>query len=128
MVPGLSLLLSFLVAVAGAAGADPAATGDRSGGGAVGQRAPAAQATRGEMLYATHCRACHTEQIHWRERKLVSDWRSLQAQVRRWAANTSLGWNDDDVADVARYLNRTVYRFPASPGSELGARHAFPAS
>ena len=73
---------------------------------------PVLAQSRGELLYSTHCIACHTEQVHWRERKLVADWTSLRAQVRRWQADAALGWSDDDVAEVARYLNEEFYRLP----------------
>ena len=95
-------------------------------GGAAAQPQRAVQAARGELLYSTHCLACHSAQIHWRDRKVVTDWASLKAQVRRWAANTSLGWSDDEIADVARFLNATIYRFPAAAGTELGGRNLLP--
>jgi mono/diheme cytochrome c family protein len=69
------------------------------------------QSSRGELLYATHCIGCHTTEIHWRERKLATDWATLRQQVRRWAGNTGLGWGDDEILDVARYLNAKYYRF-----------------
>ena len=47
---------------------------------------PAAAQNRGELLYTTHCIACHSTQMHWRDQKLVTDWPSLKAQVRRWQA------------------------------------------
>ena len=75
---------------------------------------PVLAQSRGELLYSTHCIACHTEQVHWRERKLVTDWASLRAQVWRWQADAALGWNDDDVAEVARYLNEEFYRLPSA--------------
>jgi hypothetical protein len=82
----------------------------------------AAQQSRGELLYSTHCIACHTQQIHWREQKLVTDWASLDGQVRRWARNSGLSWNDNDVVEVARYLNALHYRFPVPSvtGAERG--------
>jgi mono/diheme cytochrome c family protein len=69
------------------------------------------EATRGELLYSTHCIACHTTQVHWRDQKLARDWATLSQQVRRWAGNAGLGWSDEEVVDVARYLNATYYRF-----------------
>lgn len=72
----------------------------------------APDAPRGEMLYATHCIACHTTQVHWRENRLARDWDSLAAQVRRWQANEGLHWNDGDVRAVTRYLNGRYYHFP----------------
>ena len=68
--------------------------------------------TRGKLLYTTHCISCHTTQMHWRERKLATDWDSLKGQVRRWQGNASLQWSDADITEVARYLNDTIYRYP----------------
>lgn len=69
--------------------------------------------SRGELLYSTHCIACHTSQVHWREQRLATDWQSLTKQVRRWQINTRLRWNEEDVAAVAEYLNSLYYHFPA---------------
>jgi mono/diheme cytochrome c family protein len=68
--------------------------------------------SRGELLYQTHCVACHDRQVHWREKKLVGDWASLVAEVQRWQRNLGVGWTDDAVDDVARYLNDAIYRLP----------------
>ena len=40
---------------------------------------PMRDPARGELLYSTHCIACHNEQVHWRDKKLVKDWISLRA-------------------------------------------------
>ncbi len=74
---------------------------------------PVRDVGRGELLYSTHCVACHDTQVHWREKKLVTDWRSLQAEVSRWQEISGLGWGDEVVAVVARYLNALHYRYPA---------------
>jgi mono/diheme cytochrome c family protein len=59
-------------------------------------QSPAIAATsRGELLYTTHCIACHTTQLHWRDRRLVTDFASLVAQVGRWQKNTGLGWSGE---------------------------------
>ena len=91
--------------------------------------APAAQAeTRGELLYTTHCIACHTAQLHWRDRRQATDWNSLQAQVRRWQATAMLGWPEEDVVEVTRYLNRSIYHFrePSQPQALRGGPAALP--
>lgn len=75
---------------------------------------PMRNAGRGELLYSTHCIACHDSQVHWRQKKLVTDWRSLRAEVRRWQEISGLGWGGDDVAAVARYLNALHYHYPAT--------------
>lgn len=69
-------------------------------------------ADRGELLYAIHCIACHSEQLHWRDGKVASDWPRLKAEVRRWQAAARLRWSEDDIVAVARYLNETVYHLP----------------
>jgi mono/diheme cytochrome c family protein len=74
--------------------------------------AVAADIGRGELLYNTHCIACHTSKMHWRDQPLAQDWTSLNVQVRRWQSSIQLDWNDEDIVNVAGYLNRLYYRFP----------------
>lgn len=74
--------------------------------------APTAVArSMGELLYTTHCVACHTTEMHWRDNRSVSNWPSLKFQVRRWQDAASLGWSDGDVLAVSRYLNESIYHF-----------------
>lgn len=80
---------------------------------------PPAAPARGELLYTTHCVACHTREVHWRARRVARDWSSLTAETQRWQRNLGLGWSDDDVDEVARYLNTTIYRFPEQAGKQL---------
>lgn len=68
---------------------------------------------RGEILYSNHCAACHSTQIHWRDKKMVKDWASLKTQVRRWQRIGALAWSDDEIEEVARYLNALYYHFAA---------------
>ncbi|MEF8714950.1 MAG: hypothetical protein V5B39_15620 [Accumulibacter sp.] len=71
---------------------------------------PLPAASRGELLYSTHCIACHNEQVHWRDRKRVTDWPGLRSEVRRWGEIMSLRWNREDIDEVARYLQAVYYR------------------
>jgi hypothetical protein len=80
----------------------------------LGAAAGAAAESTGALLYSTHCIACHSQQVHWREGRRVTNWADLQAEVRRWQANLRLAWTDDDVAAVARHLNALYYHFPAA--------------
>lgn len=75
-------------------------------------------ASRGQQLYSTHCIECHTVQMHWRAQKKARDWPTLKAQVRRWQAEARLQWSEQDINDVARHLNDTIYRFP--PATTVG--------
>lgn len=86
---------------------------------AVSVAAPAAserEMSRGELLYSTHCIACHTVQVHWRQQRLAQDWPSLEHQVRRWQDNARLQWDEEDVAAVTQYLNSLYYHFPPTNG------------
>ena len=85
------------------------------------QQEPAS--TGGALLYQTYCIACHTEQIHWRDRKLAVDWPSLRQQVSRWQANSRLQWTDDQINEVTRYLNGAMYHFP-EPQQRADTRRA----
>ena len=73
----------------------------------------------GELLYSTHCSTCHSVEIHWRANSLSSDWSSLKAQVRRWQLNIGLGWSEDEVTDVTRYLNNAYYNFTVTDKRDL---------
>lgn len=75
---------------------------------------PTPRDSRGELLYSTYCVSCHTTQVHWRDKRLATDWPSLRAQVHRWESNIGMNWSDDDIVAVARYLNEHYYRFPSA--------------
>jgi mono/diheme cytochrome c family protein len=83
-------------------------------------QAPSSAPSRGALLYRTHCIACHDTQVHWRHNRLVTDWPSLSSQVRRWQANTGLQWTDEEIDEVVRYLNATIYKFPDQSSKQLG--------
>jgi mono/diheme cytochrome c family protein len=73
---------------------------------------PKGDTSRGELLYTTHCIACHNDKIHWRDNKIAKDWIGLKAQVRRWQGVAGLAWSDRDIVEVARYLNARHYHYP----------------
>lgn len=77
---------------------------------AAAESVPLPAASRGELLYTTHCVTCHNEQVHWRDKREVSDWRSLRREVNRWQRMMDLGWGTTEVEDVARYLRQVHYR------------------
>ena len=69
-------------------------------------------ADRGGDLYRDSCNACHTAQVHWREKRLVRTWDDLLYQVARWQGIADLRWSQEEVADVAAYLNAVFYDVP----------------
>ena len=80
---------------------------------------PTMEKSRGELLYSTHCVACHTTNVHWRDKGEVTDWKSLNGQVRKWQESIGLGWSADDVAAVSSYLNAVHYHLPAAKPKEV---------
>jgi mono/diheme cytochrome c family protein len=80
--------------------------------GSLANAQPVRDPARGELLYSTHCIACHDLQVHWRDKRLVRNWMGLRAEVRRWQKISSLGWNNEDIAAVAQYLNTHYYHYP----------------
>jgi mono/diheme cytochrome c family protein len=83
---------------------------------------PAAAQSRGGLLYTTHCSSCHTAMLHWREQKKVRDWAGLLTQVRYWQGQAALAWSDEDIAEVARYLNDTYYKLEPAPQPTVRGR------
>jgi len=71
---------------------------------------------RGELLYSTFCVACHTTQMHWRDKRVAADLPGLRAQVRRWQGNIGQSWSDADIEEVVNHLNRVYYKFPVTTG------------
>ena len=72
----------------------------------------AADMMRGGELYRAHCSACHTAQVHWREKSLVRSWNDLRYQVSRWQRLAGQNWSREEIEDVAAYLNRLFYQAP----------------
>ena len=87
---------------------------------------PKDNVSRGELLYSTHCSACHASEVHWRKQSLAADWNSLVAQVRRWQASIGLGWGNEEIADVAHYLNEVYYGFPDADQKVFMERRKLP--
>jgi cytochrome c5 len=74
--------------------------------------ARAQDAERGRDLYENHCQGCHSSQAHIREARKVRTPQDLSAWVRRWQRNQSLNWGEEEVSDVAAFLDREFYHFP----------------
>ena len=83
----------------------------------------AADLGHGRKLYEQTCDACHSANVHWREKRLVTSWGSLLYQVTRWQANAGQRWEEGDIKDVAAYLNEQFYHLPC-PASECAEKQA----
>jgi hypothetical protein len=84
--------------------------------------------SRGELLYTNHCGGCHTQQMHWRDKRVATDWGRLLSLVAQWQEREKLGWTPQDITEVARHLNDTIYKHPRpapqgkSPWGDSSAR------
>jgi cytochrome c553 len=70
---------------------------------------PAANPDNGKTLVDANCTKCHNERIYTRPDRRVTSLDGLNQQVRRCELSLGLKWFDDDIDDVAAYLNQTYY-------------------
>jgi len=80
--------------------------------------ATAADIVKGEALHKDHCIACHAsltggnpDSLYTRKDRRVTTLQGLKKQVKRCELSLGLRWFDDDVANVAGYLNERYYHF-----------------
>jgi hypothetical protein len=79
---------------------------------AFAQRSSSHELSRAALLYENHCNLCHTQQIHWRDKKIANNWKGLIAQVDFWQHASGLEWTKADIKEVSHYLNARFYHYP----------------
>lgn len=82
-----------------------------AGTAAVTMHAHAQDVERGRQLYENHCRACHTSEVHGREKRIAFSVSDLRDIVDRWQRNQQLNWGAQEIEDVVQYLGTTQYFF-----------------
>lgn len=65
-----------------------------------------------ESLYQANCVRCHGSEIYTREDRKISAFEGLERQVQRCELSLGLQWFDENISDVAAYLNHHYYKFP----------------
>ena len=70
---------------------------------------PAANLDNGKSLVDGNCTKCHDEHVYTRPDRRVTTLDGLNNQVRRCEQSLGLKWFDEDIDDVAAYLNETYY-------------------
>lgn len=77
-----------------------------------------ADTARGAQLEQEHCTGCHAARfggdesaIYLRQNRRVNSYQRLLSQVRFCENNLGLTWFDDQIADVADYLDQNYYHF-----------------
>lgn len=76
---------------------------------------PAADYARGKALYEARCGGCHSESVHARDKRVARDFAAVRQWVERWNQTLKAGWGEEEVNDVAVYLNATYYSHPCPP-------------
>jgi hypothetical protein len=64
-----------------------------------------------EELYETNCLSCHGSEIYTRDGRMVTSLDGLERQVQRCETALGLRWFDEDIKEVAAYLNHHFYQF-----------------
>jgi mono/diheme cytochrome c family protein len=77
--------------------------------------AQAGDAERGQQLHDQHCMRCHGPEMYLRSSRVVGDFAALRERVQQCELAAELLWFEEDVDDVAAYLNRAYYRFTDTP-------------
>jgi mono/diheme cytochrome c family protein len=70
---------------------------------------------RGQALYENHCMFCHEATVHTRATRRATSVAELRKWVSTWSFHASLGWTDEEIDDVADYMNRRYYHFSSQP-------------
>ena len=71
----------------------------------------AANPDNGKTLVESNCNKCHDERVYTRPDRRVTTLAGLNKQVTRCERSLGLKWFDEEIADVAAYLNQTYYHF-----------------
>ena len=71
----------------------------------------AEEAQTGKQLVDTHCYKCHGTEVYTRTDRRVTSLPALHSQVRRCELSLGLKWFDQDIENVADYLNKEFDRF-----------------
>ena len=71
---------------------------------------PAADISHGKALQQKNYMACHDDGMYTRDELKVTSLDGLHKQVKRCELTLGLKWFEDDVNDVAGYLNESFYK------------------
>ena len=65
----------------------------------------------GKALLEEHCYGCHGEDVYVREKRIVTSYPKLIKRVQFCSLQRNLTWFDEDIENVAAYLNTEFYHF-----------------
>lgn len=64
-----------------------------------------------KLYYEAKCNECHIDSDYTSDERKVHDYARLQWRVQRCDFTMDAGWFDEDIEDVATYLNESFYKF-----------------
>lgn len=79
--------------------------------GLVSVSAQAQPSEKAGEIYEDNCLSCHGSEIYTRDGRMVTSLDGLERQVQRCETALGLRWFDEDIKDVASYLNHHFYSF-----------------
>ena len=65
----------------------------------------------GKALYEKNCTGCHGTEVFTRPDHHVKDMPGLKSRVKQCSYATESQWFDEDIKQVAEYLNKNFYKF-----------------
>lgn len=68
-------------------------------------------AGQGKDLYEKNCTRCHSTEVFTREDRGIKSLESLKTRVKQCTAAAEVKWVDEDIKNVANYLNKNFYKF-----------------
>jgi len=66
---------------------------------------------KGKALLEENCYGCHGEDVYVREKRIVTSYPKLLKRVQFCSLQRNLTWFDEDIENVAAYLNTEFYHF-----------------
>jgi hypothetical protein len=73
--------------------------------------AAAGDADKGKTLHDLHCTRCHDSTMYTRSQRTIENFTALRERVQQCELAAELMWFEEDVDDVAAWLNREFYHF-----------------
>lgn len=65
----------------------------------------------GKALHDEGCLRCHNETKYTRKDRLINSFDELHKRIRNCELMTDMTWFDEEIDDVAAYLNEAFYHF-----------------
>ena len=65
----------------------------------------------GKSLHDENCLRCHDESKYTRKNRIVKNFQQLYERIKQCELMAELTWFDEEIDDVAAYLNDQFYHF-----------------